>query len=982
MPVSVFVTDVDTPIAHQVSRRLAATKVGSRRPAPSDGEDGGGNGDDDRGNAGGDEEGDDKGRLGGRMKGLTGGGDAAADMYMVSGTCKFRVSDEDDIPEELQTDSFDLVGKTAETRDLMASISTPGRPASHIVATVPRFDKEALKQAILDSKVIIVDFINSIDDVPFILQVLNDNAAMFVDDPKTVIALSTVMTWGRTKPDPEDPDAPLAEDEYRRRKPHPNFRTHVQLEKEWAKLAKKECYRAYIVFAGLVYHVGDSVFHPMLKAAWHGSDVLVYGEGENFLPMIHLEDLCELLVLLVEKTPDAKYVLAVDDSRVTYGDVARTISQTLGNGKVKGVPKEQAVLDRDLNQTARDLLGANLKFEATIVKKLGIKWKCESGLLENMAKFVDEFRRGRGLVPLKVVLLGPPCIGKTHYAQKLANHYKLPLLDVDAVMRETMDRLARRVQLGMALLASESGGAPPGDGGADGASAEARMAALAAAAAAEQVDPADMDGERELLEELTEFTKNNGGAYPDVHVTSFLRAKLASMACQNQGYILDGYPATRGAAAALLRKDDGEGGGGVGGSGGASGGMGGGGEGSGEDEEGARPVLDTTLVPGHVIVLDAPDEWIKDRAMQRPETEVTPRTSEEGLTARLAEYRARNTDESTVLNLFDEAEIHPAFFNVVTGAAGPVTGVMSLIVPSGAAGQGAGNSGSTIAGGASTLAGSSAGGLLAGASGSGASGSGNAQSGPNSTGAGSGAQGSGSNCGSGAVGSAKPVDLMLELIKLLGKPHNYGPSKEDIALRKRVKAEEAAKIAQRMEQEERTRQEEERERHAKAVADWNAKLDEVKRQEQQVLEAQSLPLRHYLMQHVMPVLSSGLMEVCKVRPEDPIDYLAEYLFRHAPVSTPGMDPLAAMGLHSNMSLNAGSPVGGLHAGAAIGQSARSLGGSVDLPPTVTGSRSPSSAARPSSGKKQTVLPPIGAAASTSKLAGSGTIVDPAPGSAV
>ena len=40
-----------------------------------------------------------------------------------------------------------------------------------------------------------------------------------------------------------------------------------------------------------------------------------------------------------------------------------------------------------------------------------------------------------------------------------------------------------------------------------------------------------------------------------------------------------------------------------------------------------------------------------------------------------------------------------------------------------------------------------------------------------------------------------------------------------------------------------------------------------------MLDAQSAPLRNYLVQHVMPTLTVALIDVCKVRPEDPIDYL-------------------------------------------------------------------------------------------------------------
>lgn len=84
-------------------------------------------------------------------------------------------------------------------------------------------------------------------------------------------------------------------------------------------------------------------------------------------------------------------------------------------------------------------------------------------------------------------------------------------------------------------------------------------------------------------------------------------------------------------------------------------------------------------------------------------------------------------------------------------------------------------------------------------------------------------------------------------------------------------------------------------RHAAAVAEWvlltflimtrltlaysetkNARIDELRQQEKAMLEAQSLPLRTYMMKHIMPTLSQALIEVCKVRPEDPIDFLVTF----------------------------------------------------------------------------------------------------------
>ena len=42
--------------------------------------------------------------------------------------------------------------------------------------------------------------------------------------------------------------------------------------------------------------------------------------------------------------------------------------------------------------------------------------------------------------------------------------------------------------------------------------------------------------------------------------------------------------------------------------------------------------------------------------------------------------------------------------------------------------------------------------------------------------------------------------------------------------------------------------------------------------------------RKILMENVIPSLTKALVEVAKVRPEDPVDYVAEYLFKNNPDS--------------------------------------------------------------------------------------------------
>ena len=60
------------------------------------------------------------------------------------------------------------------------------------------------------------------------------------------------------------------------------------------------------------------------------------------------------------------------------------------------------------------------------------------------------------------------------------------------------------------------------------------------------------------------------------------------------------------------------------------------------------------------------------------------------------------------------------------------------------------------------------------------------------------------------------------------------------------------------------------------------RLNDVKKEEQEVLETQSIPLRNYLMKHVMPTLSQGLVECTKIRPDDPVDFLVRFASFHLP----------------------------------------------------------------------------------------------------
>ncbi len=68
----------------------------------------------------------------------------------------------------------------------------------------------------------------------------------------------------------------------------------------------------------------------------------------------------------------------------------------------------------------------------------------------------------------------------------------------------------------------------------------------------EEEDDGKAQEDAEMLETINESKEQNNGRIEDTHVIQFFKEKLHSMPCQNQGFILDGFPKTLEQAKALF----------------------------------------------------------------------------------------------------------------------------------------------------------------------------------------------------------------------------------------------------------------------------------------------------------------------------------------------------------------------------------------------------------------------------------------------
>ena len=55
----------------------------------------------------------------------------------------------------------------------------------------------------------------------------------------------------------------------------------------------------------------------------------------------------------------------------------------------------------------------------------------------------------------------------------------------------------------------------------------------------------------------------------------------------------------------------------------------------------------------------------------------------------------------------------------------------------------------------------------------------------------------------------------------------------------------------------------------------------LKKEETKVEDVKNLPMQAYLDKTVMPLVLEGMAEVSKVKPENPIKFLADYLIQHS-----------------------------------------------------------------------------------------------------
>ncbi|KAM7376765.1 hypothetical protein PAMP_006473 [Pampus punctatissimus] len=686
--------------------------------------------------------------------------------------------------EERMTTAFHIVGTVSDT-------SEEDRP--YVLEEYLHLNQDELLPKLMECDIIIYNITQhaeQVEEALWAVTALNNKMGTFTGQ-KMFILVSTVMTWACSKPvNLDDLELPFTDDDFRRRRAHPNFKEHIDLEKKVVKMGKTDrtLFCTYVVASGLQYGMGEQLFHFFFKMSWLGkeNEIPVFGEGNNIVPMIHINDLACVIQNIIEHQPKLYYLLAVDYSNNTMEDIVKKVASVLGPGKIQKKEFEEAYLTEDLTVIEIDSMRINLRMESVHLKELfSIRWVCESGLVENMELVVEEYRQSRGLLPIRVCVLGPPAVGKSTVSKHICRHYKLHHIRVKETISETISKLEDTVR--------------KADAESEGSAAEAQ----------------------ELLSSLRGSMEQNGGTHTHTHththtaistvtlspwlirpgpellddqlLVKVMKDKLMSNPCRNQGFVLDGFPKTSEQAKELFYAEDHES----------------------EDGTSQMSSYNKKIMPEFVLCLDASDGFLKDRVMNLPERLVQEHGYEqEHFLQRLAGYRESTVEDNTVINYFDELDITPLYLgNHHTGW----PSCMFNITKESQESLGAFNVSKEI-----------------------------------------------------SNNEPDCLLLMQKIFDTVGRPRNYGPSSQEVQQEERRKAEQRMRTEAQDNAEEERRKAEEAGQRAAHWEEW----------------AQSVPMRNYLMEHVMPTLTQGLIQCCTARPQDPVDFLNMQYFTRLMPSVP------------------------------------------------------------------------------------------------
>ncbi|CAD8133208.1 unnamed protein product [Paramecium pentaurelia] len=381
-----------------------------------------------------------------------------------------------------------------------------------------------------------------------------------------------------------------------------NFLERLKHLEQQIIVCDKPLLHAYIITPGLVYGNGEDILYDLFKTAWMTPDaeLPIYGDGNNIIPMIHANDLANIVNKTVTLTPNEKYIFAVDYENMTQKKLINTIAKSVGNGFTKNV-----------TTATEKLLTINVWLRPTQVfesddqyidanKNPIILWQSKEGFTKNIIKIREQFKQYRGLDTVKLIVHGGTTSGKSNLCKQLANFYRIPHIQIKPLIQELIEQQSELGELVRNTLTQVK---------------DQLVAEALAIFEAEKKKKKVPKGQPEPVFDPSGIQPR----LPDSVLIQVYKWRLDQNDAQNLGYVLDGFPKTLEQYEKLFLNEEGQ--------------------------------LIESIKPKGVIYLEYTDDQLKERAKQINDN---PRYSEDLVVKRLANFRKNNEQ---LLSQYEQLDI-------------------------------------------------------------------------------------------------------------------------------------------------------------------------------------------------------------------------------------------------------------------------------------------------------------------------------------
>ena len=307
------------------------------------------------------------------------------------------------------------------------------------------------------------------------------------------------------------------ESEYIKRIPSSRYSSYKMLE-NLALSNTNPMLNVYVICPGFIYGCGEDFFFDYFRKAWIGGipHMPIIGEGMNFLPTIHILDLVQIIRRIIEKKPIINYIFACDKTKnPTMKNIIRSISKGIGSIDIKNL--NEFDID-EIDMPNFNELSIDIQIKSSKVTENDFKWHCEKGIPDNMDLLRQEFNLYRGIKPLKIIISGPPCGGKTYIAKKIANQFKILHLTIPDIITWAQN-LKNNLGEEMKRKMKEN---------------EEKVAV-----AQEEYDKRKNKKKSDPPFDPTPYRK-----FDSEFIGKLLKEKIRGGECAGKGYVLDNYPKT------------------------------------------------------------------------------------------------------------------------------------------------------------------------------------------------------------------------------------------------------------------------------------------------------------------------------------------------------------------------------------------------------------------------------------------------------